>query len=270
MFQVFRLTTLVILVPVTRGGRFKINLDRVAFKEVEVRGVLFCLQVFVRIPRFTRRSFLSESSLTILSESVVIADSIRSSRGYAPRSVLVIACAVHVVSDLVLVGIGLSCAVALLKIPVKLNIIEARGANFRCLWRGGLESVPVASLALGPPGPSKSRSSPSKRMREISRSLVKLPQESEISSPPSSPQKQSLVEDPSFASALTAQFRRSGRDRRAAHCSRWAFHKDSLLYLISLFSFFSPPLNCVVFCIDLINVFLIFRQIVRKGKKTME
>ena len=49
---------------------------------------------------------------------------------------------------------------------------------------------------------------------------MKLPQRFEVFNPPASPQMQSLVEDPSFASALAAQAsrgktRRSGRARRA-------------------------------------------------------
>ena len=50
----------------------------------------------------------------------------------------------------------------------------------------------------------------------------------EISSPPASPQRRSLVEDPSFESALAAQAsrwksRRSGRDRRAAPVFQMGF-----------------------------------------------
>ena len=70
-FHVFQLTALVIRAPTTHGERFIINLDRVAIKEVEVRGVpLLCVQDHVRIPRFTLTSFFSESRWTILSESL--------------------------------------------------------------------------------------------------------------------------------------------------------------------------------------------------------
>ena len=50
---------------------------------------------------------------------------------------------------------------------------------------------------------------------------MKLPRRFEVSNPPASPQRQPLVEDPSFASALAAQAsrgksRRGGRDRHVA------------------------------------------------------
>ena len=86
---------------------------------------------------------------------------------------------------------------------------------------GRVEYLPVVSPALGPSGPSNIRASPSKWMRKISRSSVKLPRKFEILSPPVTPQKRSLVEYPSFTSALTARAsrgmsRRSGWDRIAA------------------------------------------------------
>ena len=86
--------------PATRGERFFIKLDCVAIKEEEVRGVLLCVQDFVHSPHFTQRSFISESSLTMLSESVAIADSITLSSIFAPWSLVGTACLGHVVSDL--------------------------------------------------------------------------------------------------------------------------------------------------------------------------
>ena len=93
---------------------------------------------------------------------------------------------------------------------------------------GRVEYVPVAPLALGPPWPSQNRSSSSKRMRKITRSPVKLPRRFEVSSPPASPLRLSLVEDPSFASALTVpvsrgKSRQRERDRRAAPVFRMDF-----------------------------------------------
>ena len=100
MFQVFQLTALVIRGPAIRGERFTINLDRVATKGEEVPGVLLCVQDFVRSPHFILRSFFSESGLTMLSESMPIADSVTSSPVYAPWSTGGTACAGQVVSDL--------------------------------------------------------------------------------------------------------------------------------------------------------------------------
>ena len=93
---------------------------------------------------------------------------------------------------------------------------------------GRVEYVPVAAPVLGSPGPSRSRSPSSKRKRKISRSPVKLPRQFEISSPPASPPRRTLVEDPSFASALTSAAARgksrwSGRDRRAAPVFQMGF-----------------------------------------------
>ena len=94
--------------------------------------------------------------------------------------------------------------------------------------KGRVEYVPVAPPALGPPGPSSMHSSFGKRKRKVTRSPVKLPWRFEVSSPPASPPSRSLVEDPSFASALSTpasrgKSRGSGRDRRAAPVFQMCF-----------------------------------------------
>ena len=68
----------------TQGEEFTIKLDRVAIKKEEMRGVLLCVQDFTRSPHFTQRNFFPETGLTMLSESVAIADSITSNPVYAP------------------------------------------------------------------------------------------------------------------------------------------------------------------------------------------
>ena len=238
LFQVFQLTTLVIRGPATHGEKFIISLDCVAIKTEEVLGVLLCVRDFVWIPHFTRKSFSSECGFTMLSESVAIADSIMSSPVYAPWSVVESACASQVINDL--------CAcwdrVVLLRRTAKDTIKRwcYRGTprsettsrpgvrTSDVVDEGPVEYVPVAAPALGPPGPVKIRSSPSKRKRKTCRSPVKLPRRFEISSPPASPQRRSLVEDPSFASGLATpasrgKSRRSGRDRRAAPVFQMGF-----------------------------------------------
>ena len=100
IFQVFQLTLLVIRGPGTRGERFIINLDRVAIKKGEARVVLLFMQDFVWSPNFTQRNFFSESGLTMLSESVGIADSITSSSVCAPWILVGTVCAGQVVRDL--------------------------------------------------------------------------------------------------------------------------------------------------------------------------
>ena len=238
MFQVFQLTTLVIRGAPTSGEKFRISLDRVAINEEEVRGVLLCVQDFVRSPHFTQRNFFSESGLTVLSESVAIADSITSSPVYAPWSVVESTSASQVMADL--------CACwdrVVLRRRAGKDTSERwhHGGTPRSqttsrpgvrisdvVEEGRVEYVPVAAPVLGSPGPSRIRSPSSKRKRKISRSPVKLPRQFEISSPPASPPRRTLVEDPSFASALTSaaargKSRRSGRDRRAAPVFQMGF-----------------------------------------------
>ena len=229
--HVFQLMTLVICGPPTHDEKFTLSMDRVSIKEEEVRGVRFCVQDFARSPHFTQRNFFSESGLTMLSESIAIADSITSSPVYAPWSVVESASASQVISDL--------CACW---DRMVLRRRTAKDTSER--WYHGstprsetasrprvrisdigeeesLEYVPFAAPALGPPGSSRIPSPSIKRKRKISRSPVKLPWRFEVSSPPASPPRRSLVEDPSFASALAApasrgKSRRSRLDRRAA------------------------------------------------------
>ena len=184
----------------------------------------------MRSPHLTQRSFFSKSGLTMLSESAAITDSITSSLVYAPWSVVESLSASQFITDL--------CACW---DWVVLRRRTAKDTSERCylggtpgsetaskpgarisdvVEEGCVEYVPVAAPALGPPGPSKIRSSSSKWKTKISRSPVKLPRRFQVSSPPTSPQRRSLVEDPSFASTLAGpascgKSRRSGRDRRA-------------------------------------------------------
>ena len=182
----------------TPGEVFSISLDRVAINKEEVRGVLLCVQDFVRSPHFTQRNFFSETGLTMLSESVAIADSIASSPVYAPWSVVASASSSQVIADM--------CACW---DWVVLRRRSAKDTSERW-YQGGtprsetasrpgvrisdvveearVEYVPVAPPALGPPGPSKISSSSSKRKRKITPSPVKLPRRFEVSSPPASPQ----------------------------------------------------------------------------------
>ena len=207
-----------------------VSLNRVAIKEVEVRGALLCVQDFVRSQHFTQRSFFSDSGLTMLSESVAIADSITLSTVYATWSVVKSAWASQVITvlcacwDRIMLRRrtkdtserwyhgGITQSETASKPGVRISDIVKEGR---------FEYVPVTSPALGPPGPSKIRFSPSKWKRKISRSPLKLPRRHEVSSLPASPQTRSLVEDASFASGLAANSSRgksgwSGRDRHAA------------------------------------------------------
>ena len=137
------------------------------------------------------------------------------------------------------VGIGWFCVVALPKTQVssrwyhggipRSETASRPGVRISdVVGEGRVEYVPVAPPALGPPGPSKISSSSSKRKGKITRSPVKLPRSFEVSSPPSTPPRRSIVEDPSFASALAApgsrgKSRQSGSDRRAAPVFQMGF-----------------------------------------------
>ena len=201
-----------------------------------MRGVLLCVQDFVRSPQFTQRNFFSETGLTMLSDSAAIADSITSSPVYTPRSVVESASAHQVVFDL--------CACW---DRVVLRRYTARDTSERwyhggtprsetasspgvrisdVVEEGRVEYVLVALLALGPPGPSRIHSSSSKRKRKVTRSPVKLPRRFEVSIPPASPPRCPLVEEPSFASALAAPASR-GKSRRSGGdgCAAPVFHK---------------------------------------------
>ena len=167
---------------------FTINLDRVAIKKKEVRGVLLCVQDFFRSPHFTQWKFFSETGLTMLSESVAIADSITSSPVYAPWSVVASASASQVIADM--------CACwdrVLLRRRSAKDTSERwyHGGTPRSETRPGVrisdvveegrvEYVPVTPPALGPPGPSRILSSSSKRKRKVTRSPLKLPRRFEV------------------------------------------------------------------------------------------
>ena len=82
------------------GEKFSISLDRVAVKEEELRGILLCVQDFVRSPHFTQSSFFPEAGLTMLTETAAIADSITSSPVFASWSAVEFASASQVITDL--------------------------------------------------------------------------------------------------------------------------------------------------------------------------
>ena len=78
------MTALIVRGPVTCGGRFLINLDRVMICKDEVQSAILCVQDFVRSPHFTQRSFLSDSGIAMLTESAAISDSITNSAVFEP------------------------------------------------------------------------------------------------------------------------------------------------------------------------------------------
>ena len=167
----------------------------------------------------------------MLSEAVAIANSITSNPVYAPWSVVESASVRQVIVDLCVCWDRVVLRRRTTKdtsqrwyhgsTPRSATASRAGVRIPDVVEEGRAEYVPVAPPALGPPGPSKISSSSSKRKRKVTRSPVKLPRRFEVSSPPASLPRHSLVEDSCFASALAApasrgKSRRSGRDRRAA------------------------------------------------------
>ena len=230
-FPVFQLNALVVGGPATSGDTFAISLDRVAIPDRKVLGVLLCGQSFVRSPEFTQRNFSSVSDLKVLSGPMAIAESITSGSVHCPWSSEGTACAGQVVSDLrdCWDRFILNRRTANDKserwyhgdTPSKWNVIRTLGVNFRCCRRRASRVGASCFAGSWSSWAKKIRSSSIKRNKKISRSPEKLPLKFEIASPTVTPQMRPLVEDPGFASALTAQascgkFRRSGRDGLAA------------------------------------------------------
>ena len=100
LFQVFQLTALALRGPLPSGEKFTVNLDRVAIREDIVRGVLLCVQDFVRDPVFTQRSFFSETGVEMLSEAAAISDSVTSRSLYVPWSAVETESSARSISDL--------------------------------------------------------------------------------------------------------------------------------------------------------------------------
>ena len=86
VFQVFQLTALIVRGPVTRGGQFIINLDRVMICEDEVHSAILCVEDFIGSPHFTQRNFFSDSGIAMLAESAAISDRITHNAVFKPWS----------------------------------------------------------------------------------------------------------------------------------------------------------------------------------------
>ena len=268
-FWVFQLTALIVRGPATSGEKFVINLGRVKICEDELRGALLCMQVFVRNPRFTRRSFFSDSSIALLADFAAIYDSITNSAVFEPW--------IHVETT------SRSQVVAEVCACVNQAVDRRRAAKYsqeqwyavggsrpsskdsasrsgvrssKKVEEGRVEYVPVRVPSVSVPGPSKLRVSSGKsKKKKVSRSPVK--RRFEIASPPLSSQQHQMVENLGFSAALDRQqsckkSRRSRRNRRVApffsrvDCHCWC-------YFVSIFE------NCSASPFSLLFV-VIFRM----------
>ena len=233
VFQVFQLTALIVRGPVTCGGQFIINLDRVMICEDEVHIAILCVQDFIRIPHFTQRKFFSDSGIAMSAESAAISDRITHSAVFEPWSLLETTSLSQVVADVCgCVNEALDrrrvvkdsheqrYAVGGIR-PSSEDSTSLSGVRISNIVEEGLvEYVPVRVPSFISPRPSNLRVSSGKsKKRTISRSPVK--RRFEIASPPPASQQHRIVEDLRFSAALDRQqickkSRRSERKRRAA------------------------------------------------------
>ena len=63
---------------------FTVSLDAAAIDHEKVKGVVACVQEFVRHPLFTQRSFFSETGISMLNTAVAAADAVRNSARFDP------------------------------------------------------------------------------------------------------------------------------------------------------------------------------------------
>ena len=229
-FQVFQLTALALRGPLPSGEKFTVCLDRVAIPENTVRGVLLCVQDFVRDPVFTQRSFFSETGVEMLSEATAISNSITSSSVYLPWSTVESESSARICADLktwlerrrmvkdtsepwyCLGAVRPSSGESSSQYGVRISTVVEEGQ---------VDYVPVAAPSHKVASHSRRLSSPGKGKKKVSHSPVQVRRQFEISSPPVSSRKRTVTDDPNFAAALISESprgkaRRSGRDRKAA------------------------------------------------------
>ena len=233
-FQVFQLTALALCGPLPSGEKFSVNLDRVAIREDIVRGVLLCVQDFVRDPVFTQRSFFSETGVEMLSEAAAISDSITSSSVYVPWSAVETESSARITSDL---KTCFEKAVERRRVVkdtseqrYRLGAVRPSSGESSSQYSvrisavvedGQVDYVPVVAPSHKVASHSRRLTSAGKGKKKVGHSPVKVRRQFEVSSPSLSPRKRTVSDDPNFAAALTTESprgktRKSGRDRKAA------------------------------------------------------
>ena len=233
VFQDFQLTALIVRGPVSCGGRFITNLERVMICEDEVHRAILCVQDFIRSPHVNQRNFFSDSGIAMLAESAANSDKITHSAVFEPWSHVETTSRSQVVADVCgCVNEALDrrrlvkdsqeqwYAVGGIR-PSSDDSTSRSGVRIlKVVEEGRVEYVPLRVPSFIFPGPSSLRVSSGKsKKRTISRSPVK--RRFEIASPPPSSQQHRIVEDLSFSAASGRQqsckkSRRSERKRRAA------------------------------------------------------
>ena len=147
-----------------------------------MRGALLCVQDFLRSPHFTQRNFLSDSRVTILTESAAICDSITNSAVFERRSHVETISSAQVVAEV--------CACVNQAVDRRRAVKDSQGqwdavggiwpssedsaslSGFRIsnmVEEGRFECVPVRAPSVSVPGPSNLRVSSGKsKKRKIS------------------------------------------------------------------------------------------------------
>ena len=199
-----------------------------------MRGVLLCVQDFVRDPVFTQRSFFSETGVEMLSEAAAISVSLTISSLYVPWCALETESSGRIVSDLTtcfekaverrrvvkdtsehwyhLGAVRPSSGESSSQYGVRISTVVEEGQ---------VDYVPVVAPSRKVASQSRRLSSPGKGKKKVAHSPIKVPRQFEVSSPSPSSRKRAVIDDPNFAAALTTESlrgktRKSGRDRKAA------------------------------------------------------
>ena len=199
-----------------------------------MRGVLLCVQDFVRDPVFTQRSFFSESGVEMLSEAAAISDSITSSSLCVPWSTVETESSPRIFSDL---KTCFEKAVERRRVVkdtseqwYRLGAVRPSSGESSSQYgvristvveEGQVNYVPVAAPSHKFSSESRRLASPGKGKKKMFHSPVKVRRQFEVSSPSPSSRKRTVIDDPNFAAALTTEStrgkrRKSGRDRKAA------------------------------------------------------
>ena len=233
-FQLFQLTALALRGPLPSGEKFTVCLDWVAIPENTVRGVLLCVQDFVRDPVFTQRSFFSDTGVEMLSEAAAISNSITSRSVYVPWSTVESESSARIISGLK------TCFEKVLERRrmvkdtseqwYRLGAVRPSSGESSSQYgvristvveEGQVDYVPVAAPSRKTCSQSRGPSSPGKGKKKVAHSPVQVCRQFEVSSPPVSSRKRAVTDDPNFTAALMTESprgktRNSGRDRKAA------------------------------------------------------
>ena len=80
----FQLTALMVRGPSKLHPIFTVSLNGVAIDHEKAKGAVACVQDFVRHPLFTKRSFFSETGISMLNTAATAADAVRNSARFDP------------------------------------------------------------------------------------------------------------------------------------------------------------------------------------------